>query len=157
MAGSLERLVPTIATMLRRRRRPEPQSRTRTDVVDAFESFQETLRLVEEAKASLAAAAPTGRATGVPLAEALAMFDAGLSAASASMPSWRTAEVESEWAACRAALAEAARRAEDSALDHRPMATSSCTARWQASWSLWTRRSQPPSSGSGASEFASFA
>jgi hypothetical protein len=98
-----------MARWRRRRNRAAPS----IEVTQAFGAFDQTLRRVEEAKASLAAAAPRGRTAGVALAEALAAFDEGLIAASASMAAWRVEDVEEEWRACRAALVEAERRARD--------------------------------------------
>jgi hypothetical protein len=93
-----------------RSRKPKPD--VRADLRDAFVRFRQTVAAVEAAKESLAAAAPTGRSAGVPLAEALAGFDQGLREASASMPGWRRPEVEEAWSSCRRALEEAGRRAD---------------------------------------------
>jgi hypothetical protein len=78
----------------------------------ALAGYRRSVREVEAAKASLAAAAPGGRGQGVPLAQALAEFEWGLAEAGRAMNSWRTAQVEEEWQACSAALREAAGRAE---------------------------------------------
>jgi hypothetical protein len=67
---------------------------------------------VDEAKGTLASAAPGGRSAGVLLAEALAGFEQGLREAYASAPSWRLPEVMEAWNVCRASLEEAGRRAE---------------------------------------------
>jgi len=67
---------------------------------------------VEEAKEALAAAAPGGRSSGAPLAEALAAFDECLGEARGSMPSWRRPGLDEVWGACRRGLEEAMRRAE---------------------------------------------
>jgi hypothetical protein len=75
---------------------------------------------VEEAKGSLAAAAPSGRAAGVPLAEAIAAFEEGLSSASKTMPQWREGGLEEAWTACQAGLAEAGRRAEELRVEAAP-------------------------------------
>jgi hypothetical protein len=48
----------------------------------------------------------------LPLAEALAAFEAGLERAQARMEGWRHPKVEPEWLACRSALTEAASGAE---------------------------------------------
>jgi exonuclease VII small subunit len=82
------------------------------DLREAFVRFRRTVAAVEEAKETLAAAAPRGRSSGVPLAEALAAFEQGLRDASASMPSWRRPEVENVWRACGQGLEEASRGAE---------------------------------------------
>jgi uncharacterized protein with von Willebrand factor type A (vWA) domain len=75
---------------------------------------------VEQAKASLAAAAPGGRAQGAPLAEALTGFDVALRGAGRAMSAWRTAEVEDAWQQCAAGLREASRRAEAFRLGEAP-------------------------------------
>ena len=77
---------------------------------------------MEEAKASLAAAAPGGRAPGVPLAQALAEFELGLAEVARVMPAWRTTEVEDVWLGCSAALREASRRGEALRLGEPPEA-----------------------------------
>ncbi len=90
--------------MLHRRRlpaQPEPVSR----------AFRETLARVEGATAALAAAVPTPRLPGRPLAEALLEFEEGLREAWAAMDGWRHPGLEAEWTACRAGLAEALARA----------------------------------------------
>lgn len=96
--------------MFRRRRKTKPE--VESHLRDALLSFRRTLSLVEEAKETLSAAAPGGRAAGVPLAEALAGFEQGLREAYASMPSWRRPQVMEAWTACRLSLEEAGRRAE---------------------------------------------
>jgi hypothetical protein len=78
----------------------------------ALRGFERTVASVEEAKGSLVAAAPGGRRTGVPLAEALAGFEAHLGLAGAAMREWRIPAVEHQWRDCEGALAEAARRSE---------------------------------------------
>ena len=93
-----------------RSRKPRPDVGPALRV--AFVRFRQTVAAVEAAKESLASAAPRGRSAGVALAEALAGFEQGLRAASASMPEWRRAEVEEAWSSCRRALEEAGRRAE---------------------------------------------
>jgi hypothetical protein len=77
-----------------------------------IEAVRETVRAVEGAKDVLAAARPSRRGEGAPLAEALAGFEERLAAAEASMGAWRTPELEGSWSACREALAESRRRAE---------------------------------------------
>ncbi len=78
----------------------------------AYGAFRQTITHVEEARRTLAAAAPRGRSAGVPLAEALAGFDEEIAAAREAMGGWRVGFVEAEWLACQGALVEAARRAE---------------------------------------------
>ena len=77
-----------------------------------MESLAKTVRGVEAAKDALTAARPSGRGEGVPLAEAVAGFEEGLTAAAAAMSGWRGQDLEDRWSACEAALAESARRAE---------------------------------------------
>jgi hypothetical protein len=89
-------------------------------VAVAFEGFLETLALVEGSKTALAAAAPSGRRSGAPLAEALGHFEEGLLAAARSMPAWRSPGIEPHWLACRAGVEEAARRAERFRLEAEP-------------------------------------
>jgi hypothetical protein len=67
---------------------------------------------VEDAKRRLAAAAPGGRAEGIPLAEALAGFEEGIGEASAQMDAWRVDEVSAVWPDCSRGIDEALRRAE---------------------------------------------
>jgi hypothetical protein len=85
----------------------------------AGESFARTLEEVETAKAALVSAVRSGRAPGAPLAEALAGFDAGLTAADTAMPDWRIPAVEDEWTACFAGLGEARAAAESLRLSGR--------------------------------------
>jgi hypothetical protein len=94
--------------MFRRRR----ASTVRPEVLKAFEAFQRSVDLIEDAKGGLAAAAPGGRSAGVPLAQALAGFEEGLRGASSAMPDWRVAEVEEVWSVCSAGVTESARRAD---------------------------------------------
>jgi hypothetical protein len=78
----------------------------------ALPAFRAALASVEDARAALAAAAPAGRGAGLPLAEAIMGFEAGLLAARERMAGWRVPAVSSEWDGCRRALEEAGRRAE---------------------------------------------
>jgi hypothetical protein len=91
-----------------RRRRGEVSP----ELASAYQAFKAALAWVEDAKAALAAAAPGGRGAGLPLAEALMRFEAGLAAAREGMGGWRERSVSSEWDGCRGALEEAGRRAE---------------------------------------------
>ncbi len=87
----------------------------------AARAFSRALGAVEAAKARLVAAVPvSGRVGGVPLAEALAGFEAGLAEARAAMSGWRHPPVEDVWSACDEGLAEAARRAERLRLEGSP-------------------------------------
>jgi len=78
----------------------------------AYRSFRSAVDALEEAKASLVSAAPTGRRAGGPLAEALAGFEEGLAAARRAMDGWRVPETEEAWLACSAGLLEVGRRAD---------------------------------------------
>ncbi len=89
-------------------------------VEESFTQFRRCLGIVEEAKASLAAAAPAGRAQGVPLADALVGFEAALREAHQAMPDWRTAEVEEAWQRCATGMDEASGRAEALRLGEAP-------------------------------------
>jgi hypothetical protein len=100
-----------------RRRRT---STVRPEVRQAFEAFRHTVGLVEDAKRRLAAVAPGGRSTGIPLAEALSGFEEGLREAARRMAEWREVEVEEVWGACSAAVEESARRAERLRLGEAP-------------------------------------
>lgn len=79
---------------------------------EAERAFQEGLERLEAARDALLAAVPGGRGSLVPLAEALAAFEAGLTGVRESLERWRAPELLSQWEACRAGLEEAARRAE---------------------------------------------
>ena len=82
-------------------------------LAESHQGFLRTLACVEAAKDALAHAAPGHRSGGVPLAVALLRFDEGLSDATASMDGRSHPLVEDEWTACRSALSESARLAED--------------------------------------------
>lgn len=82
------------------------------ELVAAARRFEAALESVAEARDGLLLGVPRGRAPLLPLAEALAAFEAGLERAQARMEGWRRPEVEAEWLACRSALAEGASGAE---------------------------------------------
>jgi hypothetical protein len=84
-----------------RRRRPE-----------ADPTFEEVLLLVERAKAALVSAVPPGRGDGVPVSDAVLAFESDLRRAASRMAGWRHPQVESEWAACRDAVARSIQGAE---------------------------------------------
>ncbi len=102
--------------MFRNRRASEAGAQT----LAAFPGFRRTLGLVEEGKRRLVAAAPGGRRTGVPLAEALAGFEESLGGAVSSMAGWRIPPIEEAWLACARGLEEAAQRAERLRQGHAP-------------------------------------
>lgn len=89
---------------LRRRRLPAA-------LVEPFERFGAVLELVEPGKAALAQVMPTTRLPGRPLSDAILAFETQLAAAQEAMPGWRRPEVEEQWQACAAGLAEALARA----------------------------------------------
>jgi hypothetical protein len=82
------------------------------ETASAYVAFQAALASVENAKATLASAAPAGRGAGRPLAEAVMGFESGLRQARDAMPRWRSPEVAAEWDRCQRALDEAGMRAE---------------------------------------------
>ncbi len=75
-------------------------------------AFEQTIGRVEEAKRSLVAVVPAGRAPGTPLADSLIAFEDGLRAAHDAMPAWRSDDTSEVWARCDAAIGEALDRAE---------------------------------------------
>ena len=85
---------------LRRRRLPE-------ELLAPARAFDDLVPELERAKAALADAVPGTRMPGRPLAEALWAFETGLREAEERMGAWRTPEVEAEWIAAEAGLAEA--------------------------------------------------
>ena len=91
---------------------PWRRKRERSDEDPLRRAFHETVDHIEEAKASLVAVVPAGRAPGAPLAESLVAFEEGLSAAEVSMASWRTDSTEGIWERCRRGIREALERAE---------------------------------------------
>jgi hypothetical protein len=94
--------------MVRRRRRF-----VRPELTDSHAAFVACSETVAEARIALSAAAPSGRAAGVPLAAALAEFEELVDAAILAMPGWRRPEVEDAWRACSTGLEQAAVRAEE--------------------------------------------
>lgn len=91
--------------MLKRKRIPP-------ELEEAHAAFEAALARVERAKEDLVATVPSARAPGRPLAEALVDYEEGLAEAAGAMPGWRREETEAQWAACDAALGEAAALAE---------------------------------------------
>lgn len=83
------------------------------ELAEAFQVFRRVVGDVEEAKAALVSAVPRGRTAGVPMAEALLAFESGLRSSEEAMPAWRTERLDEEWRACRAALEEVFRRADE--------------------------------------------
>ena len=90
----------------RRRRNPSPEVQGR------IEALSGVVDAVGRAKDGLAAARPSRRGEGVPLAEALSAFEVGLAEADAGMAAWRWPDLERTWIQCRAGLIESRRRAE---------------------------------------------
>jgi hypothetical protein len=89
---------------LRRRRLPHA-------LVEPFEHFGAVVELVEPAKTALTQVMPTSRLPGRPLSDAILVFETQLVEAQGKMPRWRVPEIEEEWEACEAGLAEALLRA----------------------------------------------
>lgn len=74
--------------------------------------FAAVMAWVEEARATLLLGVPSGRSPRLPMAEALAGFERGLSAARSEMDRWRAPGFEAAWGSCRDALDTALGRAE---------------------------------------------
>lgn len=85
-----------------RRRTPNP----------ALEPFLHMASALDAAQRGLLAAVPAPRDDGIPLAEAIASFERGLTETEARMPGWRTEETASMHEECSAALREARAEAE---------------------------------------------
>jgi hypothetical protein len=90
------------------------------EIVGAAAKFRLVFERINDARDSLLLGVPSGRAPLLPLAEALAGFEAGLATASEEMPEWRTADLEPEWLACRSALDRAMTAAEGLRLGESP-------------------------------------
>lgn len=90
---------------LRRRRLPE-------ELREPARAFDDLVPVLERAKAALTDAVPGTRLPGRPLAEALWVFESGLREVGERMGAWRTPEVQTEWGAAEAGLAESLERAE---------------------------------------------
>ena len=84
---------------LRRRRLPE-------DLRAPARAFDDLVPVLERAKAALADAGPGTRLPGRPLGEALWSFESDLREVRVRMDGWRTPEVEAQWEAASAGLAE---------------------------------------------------
>jgi hypothetical protein len=102
--------------MVGRRRRREVSGELRAQTL----ALSEAIGHVGRAKDALAAARPSRRGEGVPLAEALAGFEQELARAEGAMPSWRGPDVEEAWAACEEGLARSRDRAQRLRLSARP-------------------------------------
>jgi hypothetical protein len=90
---------------LRRRRLPE-------ELREPARAFGDLVPVLERAKAALTDAVPGTRMPGRPLAEALWAFESGLQEVRERMAAWRAPEVETEWVAAEAGLAESLQLAE---------------------------------------------
>jgi hypothetical protein len=99
--------------MFRRRARGRPAPAWR-------DAFDRALALVERATATLVSSAPRGRPSPVPLAEALAGFELDLRRAKGTLEAWSPTEHGQLRDGCRAAVAEALRRAERLRLEGSP-------------------------------------
>jgi hypothetical protein len=91
--------------ILRRRRLPE-------HLRPAFAAFRDVVDVLEPAKAALTDVMPTTRMPGRSLPDALVDFERGLFRAAQMMPSWRIPDVEAEWTACNAGVADAREQAQ---------------------------------------------
>jgi len=89
-----------------RRRTPDPA------VAEARAAFRRVTALLDSAQRSLLAAVPTSRDPGVPLAEAIAAFLDGLTAADEAMTGWRAEPTQALWERCRSSLLEARAKAD---------------------------------------------
>lgn len=81
-----------------RRRAPDPERAA------AREAFRRVAAELDAAQRALLGAVPTSRDPGVPLAEALGAFEAGLARVEALMPGWRRPATEDLWRRCASAL-----------------------------------------------------
>jgi len=90
--------------MFRRKALPE-------GLIPSFRAFHAVLDEIEPAKAGLTDVVPGTRLPGRPLDDALEEFVARLTRARDAMPTWRCAELEDEWSACRDGLEIALHRA----------------------------------------------
>ncbi len=88
------------------RRRRDPQ------LAAARDSFWRVAAELDVSQRALLAAVPTARDPGLPLAEAINGFLAGLSRIDALMPTWRIDQTDEAWKRCFEALAEARAKAE---------------------------------------------
>jgi hypothetical protein len=77
----------------------------------SFQGFRATLYEVELAKEAMTSTVPTTRLPGTPLAEAIAELEDDLGRALELMPRWQDPDVEEEWSACEAGIAESLERA----------------------------------------------
>jgi hypothetical protein len=84
---------------LRRKRLPE-------NLRAPARAFDDLVPVLERAKAALTDAVPGTRLPGRPLGEALWAFESDLLDVRDGMEGWRAAEVEAQWAAASAGLAE---------------------------------------------------
>jgi hypothetical protein len=84
----------------------------RDDLREPLDGLRAVVAEVESAKDAMTSTVPSTRLPGTPLAEAIAAFDDHLARARALMPAWRHTDVEGEWLACEAGIAESLARAE---------------------------------------------
>lgn len=89
--------------MLRRRRLPP-------ELDAALDGLRTVVVEVEEAKRAMTATVPTTRLPGTPLPDALLELEERLRRAEALMPGWRRPQVDAEWRACEAGIAESRHR-----------------------------------------------
>jgi hypothetical protein len=90
--------------VFRRKRLPD-------ELQEPLESLRAVAVEIEAAKRAMTGTVPSTRSAGTPLAEGIHELEGRLAAALELMPLWRRAELESEWRACDAGIAESLERA----------------------------------------------
>ncbi|CAN5741501.1 hypothetical protein BH23ACT10_BH23ACT10_30430 [soil metagenome] len=86
--------------MFRRRQMPE-------DLAAPWAAFDAQAQRVEDARQALLGCLPVGRVDPAPIPVGLDLLRDELRAIDAGIADWRVPQVESQWQACRAALADA--------------------------------------------------
>lgn len=97
------------------------RKRMPSDLLPAWEVFQEQAERVESARQTLLGCLPVGRVDPAPVPVGLDVLDGELAAVAAEMDAWRRPEVGGHWAACH----EAVKLARDAAVEARRVATTS--------------------------------
>jgi hypothetical protein len=100
--------------------------KTANPVADAFGLVAARL---DAAQRALLAAIPTSRDPGILLADALSLFEAGLTEAEALMPAWRSEQTALDHDRCTLALRNARAEAERLRLDTAPLEFEALNAR----------------------------
>lgn len=86
-------------TVFRRKQMPE-------ELAASWAAFGEQARRVEDARRALLGCLPVGRVDPAPIPVGLDLLRDELQAVASHVERWRVPEVEDQWQACRAALAE---------------------------------------------------